>query len=162
MTIRLNLGSGDDRREGYVNVDLRPEVADVVCDVKKLEHWGDATVDAIVAEDLLEHFPTTETNAILEEWARALRPGGTLTVKVPNMLALAEAITAYTRAGKDEAVRCLIRNVMGGHRWGPDGAWDTHHTNFTPALIQVALEAAGYEVLSNDMALNMRLTARRV
>jgi SAM-dependent methyltransferase len=162
VTLRLNLGCGNDRREGYVNVDLRDDVADVVCDVRKLEHWGDATVDEIVAEDVLEHFAATETVAILEEWARALRPGGTLTVKVPNMLALADAISAYTRAGKFGAVACLIRNVYGGHRFGPDGAWDTHHHGWVPVQLQDVLTMAGFEVLSNDMALNMRLMARRV
>lgn len=162
MTVRLNLGCGNDRRDGYVNVDLRDDVADMVCDVRKLEMWGDATVDEIVAEDLLEHFAETETNAILEEWARALRPGGTLTVKVPNMLALADAISAYTRAEKYGAVSCLLRNVYGGHRFGPDGAWDTHHTGWVPVQLHDVLTMAGFEVLSDDGAMNNRVVARRV
>ena len=162
MTARLNLGAGDDRRDGFVSVDLRDDVADVVCDVRKLEHWGDASVDEIVAEDLLEHFPAGETNAILEEWARALRPGGLLTVKVPNMLALSEAIAAYAKAGKLGAVACLVRNVYGGHRFGPDGIWDTHHTGWVPAQLHDALTMAGFEVLSDDGALNNRVVARRV
>lgn len=162
MDVKLNLGAGDDRRDGYVNVDLRADVADVVCDVRKLEHWGDATVDEILAEDLLEHFPAGETNVILEEWARALKPGGTLTVKVPNLYQLSRAIVAYTDVGQFGAVATLVRNLMGGHRWGPDGAWDTHHWNFVPETLAVALEAAGFEVLSNDGELNMRVVARRV
>lgn len=160
--VRLNLGCGDDRREGFVNVDLRSDVADVVCDVRKLEHWADASVDEIVAEDLLEHFPEHETVAILDEWARALRPGGLLTVKVPNLLGLAEAISAYTQAEKYGAVACLIRNVYGGHRFGPDGAWDTHHTGWVPAQLHDVLTMAGFEVLSDDGALNNRVVARRV
>lgn len=162
MTVRLNLGSGDDRRDGYVSVDLREDVADVVCDVRKLEHWGDATVDEILAEDLLEHFPADETVPILEEWARALKPGGALTVKVPNMLALADAISAYARAEKFGAVACLLRNVYGGHRWGPDGAWDTHHTGWVPVQLHDMLAMAGFEVLSDDGAINNRVVARRV
>jgi ubiquinone/menaquinone biosynthesis C-methylase UbiE len=162
MTLRLNLGCGDDRREGYTNVDLRDDVADVVCDVRKLEHWADASVDEIVAEDLLEHFPASETTSILEEWARALKPGGTLTVKVPNMLALADAISAYTRAGKFGAVACLIRNVYGGRRWGPDGSWDEHKTGWVPAQLHDTLTLAGFEVLSDDGAINNRVVARRV
>jgi SAM-dependent methyltransferase len=161
VTLRLNLGAGDDRRDGYVSVDLREDVADVVCDVRKLERWADGEVDEILALDLLEHFPATETAAILEEWARVLRPGGTLTVKCPNMLALSHEIVANDHAGNTRLVGFLIRNVMGGHRFGPDGCLDTHHTNFTPALIQVALETAGFEVLSNDVALNMTISARK-
>jgi ubiquinone/menaquinone biosynthesis C-methylase UbiE len=159
--IRLNLGAGDDRREGFLSVDLRPEVADVVCDVRKLEHWGDGSVDEILAEDILEHFPQTETAAILVEWARVLRLGGLLTVKCPNMYQLSRAIIAYTDLGRNQVVVDLIRNVMGGHRWGPEGSWDTHHWNFTPTTLQGALEAAGFEVLSNDGALNMTTVARK-
>jgi SAM-dependent methyltransferase len=162
MTVRLNLGCGDDRREDYANVDLREDVADVVCDVRKLEHWGDATVDEIVAEDLLEHFPATETNAILEEWARVLRPGGTLTVKVPNLYLLARAIVAYADLGKFGAVACLVNNVYGGHRWGPDGAWDQHHTGWVPVQLHDVLTMAGFEVISDDGEMNNRVVARRV
>lgn len=162
MTVRLNLGAGADRRDGFISVDLREDVADVVCDVRKLEMYADGEIDEVLALDLIEHFPETETVAILAEWARVLRPGGQLTVKCPNMVALSEAILAYDRAGKHGVVACLIRNVVGGHRWGQDGCLDTHHTNFTPALIQGALEAAGFEVLSNDLALNQTILARKL
>jgi ubiquinone/menaquinone biosynthesis C-methylase UbiE len=159
--IRLNLGAGDDRREGFISVDLRPEVADVVCDARKLEHWADGTVDEILAEDILEHLPASETADVLAEWARVLRPGGTLTVKVPNLFQLARAIVAYTDIGRLDTVTALIRHVMGGHKFGPEGSWDTHHWNFVPATLQEALEAAGFEVLSNDGGLNMTVVARR-
>lgn len=161
MTLRLNLGCGNDRRDGWINVDLREDVADVVCDVRKLEGYADGEVDEILAEDILEHFPETETADILAEWARVLRPDGTLTVKTPNLLALADAIAAYARAGKHGAVACLIRNVYGGHRWGPDGAWDTHHTGWVPAQLHDALVCVGFEVLSDDEALNHTVACRR-
>jgi ubiquinone/menaquinone biosynthesis C-methylase UbiE len=160
--IRLNLGSGDDRRDGFVSVDLREDVADVVCDVRKLEMWADEEVDEILALDLLEHLPESETADVLAEWARVLRPGGTLTVKVPNLYQLARAIVAYTDLGRLDTVNDLVRNVMGGHKFGPEGCLDTHHWNFVPATLQAALEAAGFEVASNDGGLNMKVVARRV
>jgi SAM-dependent methyltransferase len=159
--IRLNLGAGDDRREGFISVDLRSEVADVVCDVRKLEHWADDTVDEILASDLLEHFPADQTADLLAEWHRVLVSGGTLTVKVPNLFQLARAIVAYTDLGRFDVVAALVRNVYGGHRWGPDGAWDTHHTGWVPAQLHDALILAGFEVLTDDGALNMTVVARK-
>jgi SAM-dependent methyltransferase len=162
VTVRLNLGAGDDRRPDWISVDLRPEVADVVCDVRKLEHWADGEVDEILAEDILEHFPADQTADLLAEWHRVLRPGGLLTVKVPNLFQLARAIVAYTDLGRYEVVTALVCNIYGGHKWGPEGSLDCHHTGWVPAQLHAVLVDAGFEVLSDDGALNNRVVARRV
>jgi ubiquinone/menaquinone biosynthesis C-methylase UbiE len=150
--MRLNLACGDDRREGYVNVDLRADVADVVASVDKLP-FADDSAEEVVAFDILEHFPSFRTADLLSEWHRVLKPMGALTLKVPNMLALSEWIVA----GKQP--RLIIRNIMGGHRWGPDGAWDTHHTNWTPTTLREDLAQAGFQVVREDHALNMTFEA---
>lgn len=158
-TIRLHLGCGETYREGFVNVDLREDCrTDLNCDVRSLP-FDDGDVSEIVAEDLLEHFPARETQALLAEWGRVLHVGGRLTIKCPNMLALSDAILTADRHGDHGAVRMFINNVMGGHRWGPDGAWDTHHWNFTPSTLAAALDQAGFDVESNDLAINMTAVA---
>ena len=159
--IRLNLGAGEDHREGWISVDLRPEVADVVCDVRKLEHWGDGEVDEILANDLLEHFPHAQTADILAEWRRVLRPGGTLTLKVPNLYQLARGIVACQETRNWSRAVAYIRNVYGGHKWGPEGALDAHHAGWLPDMLHFLLHGAGFDVESNDLALNMTVTARR-
>lgn len=53
--LRLNLGAGDDRREGYLNVDLRVETADLVADVRALP-FAAGSADELLAHDVLEHF----------------------------------------------------------------------------------------------------------
>lgn len=153
--MKLNLGCGDDRRDGYVNVDLRSEVADVVCDVTDLP-FGDGSVDEVLASDIAEHFPRERLPAMFAEWRRVLRPGGTLTLRVPNLLKLSEAI-----ARNPERADSLIENVYGGHRWGPDGAWDAHHWGWTPHTLSRDLSASGFEVVSNDRASNMTVVARK-
>jgi ubiquinone/menaquinone biosynthesis C-methylase UbiE len=153
--MRLNLGAGDYYREGWLNLDLRDDCgADMVQDVTKLP-FDDGEVDEILALDLLEHFPAFRTLDILTEWRRVLVPGGLLTLKVPNLKLLAQWLLDHV------APRLVIRNVFGGHRWGPDGSWDAHHTGFTPETITEDLEQAGFKVIGNDLAVNMSVKARR-
>jgi Uncharacterized protein conserved in bacteria len=159
--VRLNLGSGDDRRPGYLSVDLRPECSDVVADVRRLP-FRSGSVDGLLALDNLEHHPAALTQSVLTEWRRVLCPGGILTVRVPNLYQLARALVARTEAQQWPAVAVLVRNIYGGHRWGPDGALDAHHTGWVPETLYQELGTAGFEVLSDDGALNNTVTARDV
>jgi glycosyltransferase involved in cell wall biosynthesis len=155
-TLRLNLGAGDDRKDGYLSVDLRSDVADVLADVTRLP-FADESAAEIFASDLLEHFPATKTALILAEWHRVLAPGGKLTLRVPNLLALAKLLVEHPHTRDD-----VIRNIYGGHRWGPDGAWDTHHTGWTPAMLHEQLDRAGFLVMSDDGEPNHTVTAMRL
>lgn len=154
--MKLNLACGLDYRDGYVNIDLRDDCrTDLVCDVAKLP-YEDGEVEEILALDILEHFPVVRTLPILREWRRALAPGGKLTLKVPNLEKLSEALLRLAHADM------VVRNIYGGHRWGPDGAWDAHHTGWTPTMLHRDLDIAGFRVLSSDLALNMTIVAEKV
>lgn len=158
----LNLGSGDHYIPGYTNVDIRTDCrADLVADVTDLHMIATDSVTEILASDILEHFPESRTDAILAEWARVLEPCGVLKLRVPNMIALAHALNAANRDHEDVHATLLIRNVYGGHRWGPDGAWDTHHTGFTPRLLEQRLDKAGLVMKSCDHKLNMTVVATK-
>lgn len=154
MGCRLNLGCGDERLDGWLHIDYRADVADVVADASRLP-IASGTISEIRAMDLVEHFPADQTQPVLAEWRRVLQRDGTLTFKIPNMLEIARWILEGRRVG------LVIRNIYGGHRWGPGGAWDTHHTGWTPDMIATELATAGFDILSNDLELNMTVTARR-
>jgi glycosyltransferase involved in cell wall biosynthesis len=155
-SLRLNLGAGEDRRAGYLSVDLRSDVADILADVTRLP-FADESAAEIFASDLLEHFPAAKTAQILAEWHRVLAPGGKLTLRVPNLFALAKLLVEqpHTRLN-------VIRNIYGGHRWGPDGTWDTHHTGWTPDILHAELDRAGFLVMHDDGDLNNTVTAVRL
>lgn len=159
-TIRLNLGCGDDLQPGYINVDLREDCgADLIADVRSLP-YPDRSVELVRAFDVLEHFSKFETEALLTEWRRVLVPGGLLLLQVPNLHAIAVQI-AYWHDQPGPRLDDLINNVYGGHRWGPEGAWDTHHTGWTPESLRCVLDEAGFDTLNNNEAMNMRVEARR-
>ncbi len=158
--MRLNLGSGEVHLPGYLSVDLREDCgANLVADVRHLP-YPDGSVEAIRAHDLLEHFSKFETTALLAEWHRVLIPGGLLELQMPNLHVIAVQI-AYWHDKPGPQLDDLINNLYGGHRWGPEGAWDTHHTGFTPTSLRRVLDQAGFDTLSNNEATNMRVEARR-
>lgn len=157
--MKLNLGAGDLREDGYVSVDLRWDTADIVADASCLP-YEDESVEVVRAMDLLEHFPASRTAAVLAEWHRVLVPGGSLTLKVPNLYQLARAVMGCEE-GDHPALAGYIRNIYGGHRFGPDGAWDAHHTGWTPKSLHKTLTDAGFHVITNDQDMNMTCEAKK-
>ena len=80
---KLNLGCGVDIKEGWVNLDSAalPKV-DVVHNIENLPlPFADNEFDRILAQDVLEH---VEYIPVLKDLHRILKPGGSLTVRVPH------------------------------------------------------------------------------
>jgi len=83
VSLKINLGAGTDIRGGYVNHDIAqlPGI-DVLHDLDVYPWpWKDASVDEIVAKDLLEHLE--DFMAAMEELFRIVKPGGRVRLKVP-------------------------------------------------------------------------------
>lgn len=82
--VKLHIGAGDKRLEGWVNVDLKrlPGV-DVVADVTKGLDFEN--VEAVFAEHFLEHLAVTDALAFLTESHRVLEDGGWIRLSTPNL-----------------------------------------------------------------------------
>ncbi|HEX5760157.1 MAG TPA: hypothetical protein VF121_13280 [Thermoanaerobaculia bacterium] len=82
--LRLHVGSGRARLEGWVNIDLQalPGV-DVVADVTQGLDFSD--IEAIFAEHFLEHLPVDAALAFLLEAHRVLAADGWLRLSTPNL-----------------------------------------------------------------------------
>ncbi len=77
--LRLNLGAGIYKPiEGFTPVGRQNG-----SEVYPLE-YADASVADIRASHILEHFSFRKTPAVLQEWVRVLKPGGTIKVAVPS------------------------------------------------------------------------------
>lgn len=85
--MKLNLGCGDHPLEGYVNVDLHSDSADVKGDIRELTFEG---VEEVVMSHVLEHMPWKETCDVLERVHSWMIDGGVLSVEVPDMQAVFE------------------------------------------------------------------------
>jgi len=80
--LRLNLGSGKKRPQGYVNVDLPGSGADVECDIRALP-FADGAADEVMAIHVLEHIPVADVMGVVAEWARVLKVGGRMVLELP-------------------------------------------------------------------------------
>lgn len=81
---KLNLGSGQFAKKGFVNLDYRADVgADVVHDVNVLPlPFPDNSFSHIEADHVLEHL--NSPFAVMRELHRISEPGGTISIRVPH------------------------------------------------------------------------------
>jgi SAM-dependent methyltransferase len=83
--LKLNLGAGKSRIEGFLSVDSIPfEGLDLVTDLRKPWPWGDSTVSDIFMSHVLEHFTGEERVHIFNEAYRVLAPAGKVTIVTPH------------------------------------------------------------------------------
>ena len=141
--IKLNIACGEDYQTGYINADLyiadqnKNVKLDAIFDVKKIP-YEDNTVDEIRALHIIEHFDFHESNTILKEWCRALKPGGKLILETPDFLTSCKAFAETT----DENFRVLLYGHFFAMPWLPG---QTHKFLFTENQLRVQLDWAGFK-----------------
>ncbi len=138
---KLNLGCGWDIREGYLNVDLHDfHEPDLVADVTKLDPLPSGAYGEILAQDVLEHLPRKSSVEVLREWSRLLRAGGTLHLRVPSVIDLAELM----KLPENQTIarqELLVQSLFGTQAYTED----CHYTTFTERLLRHYLGEAKME-----------------
>lgn len=138
--IKLNIGCGDKILPNYINVDVRPMTGvDVVHDLNQPLPFADNYADFILASDVLEHFPMAQTDSLLKDWARVLKPGGSIHVRVPNMELICERLYKSVIDPKE-----LIILIYGGQEY----EFNFHKAGFTKPMLGLALARAGCSMIT--------------
>lgn len=83
---KLNLGCGNDYKEGWLNCDFNKNVkADKYFDMNKFPYpFPDDKFDKILLDNVLEHFTKDKAIKVLEELHRIAKPYGTIEIYVPH------------------------------------------------------------------------------
>jgi len=84
--VKLDLGCGPNKREGYIGVDSRqfPNV-DVICDLGKDKWpWQDDTVEEAVCSHMLEHLEPAERIHFVNELHRVFKKGAKCQIITPH------------------------------------------------------------------------------
>jgi predicted SAM-dependent methyltransferase len=98
--LKLHLGCGTVRLDGWVNVDLETPQADLTLDVTRGLPIRDGAARLIYHEHLMEHITVEEGARCLRDWHRLLEPGGILRIATPD---LAYVVERYLGDWKDQA-----------------------------------------------------------
>ena len=84
--VKVNLGSGTHKLDGWMNVDIavvdRP---DLVADLTAPLPFADASVDYIHSEDFFAALTLAQAYAFLRECARVLKPVGVMRLLTPDL-----------------------------------------------------------------------------
>lgn len=82
--LKLHLGCGPNVKEGWVNIDLA-KTADLTLDLRRPLPFRDQSCSAVYSEHFLEHLDYPHcAGRFLAECRRVLKPGGELSVGVPD------------------------------------------------------------------------------
>jgi predicted SAM-dependent methyltransferase len=94
----MNLGSANDRLDGYVAVDFFSNSAGYGADLRYPLLIDDAVFDGIFTEHTLEHLNYKEVARILSECQRTLKPGGIIRIIVPDLSLFVENYASDNRS----------------------------------------------------------------
>lgn len=137
---RLNLGCGLDKRGDYLNIDQDPgQAPDLVCDVADLRPLPSGYYEYLLANDILEHLSRLRTRNVLREWNRVLVKGGTLALRVPDVIGLLRLLTQPEHREPTQQER-LLQCLFGTQAY----PGDTHYTGFTEPLLLAMLDETGF------------------
>lgn len=174
--LRMEIGSGYRPDSSFdVHVDINPScpVLDYIGPADQLP-WPDGAFVEIRAWDVLEHFSYRDTERVLREWRRLLRPGGRVSIQVPDARRIArDWLDGKLRPGQlaDMGAHTDVHAaywLLGGHREGEhvrgddDWRWNAHFALFSEESLRAILGAVGFEVETIEpINYNVRCWARR-
>jgi len=164
--MKLNMGCGEyDRRlgEGWVNVDVRPEVnPDVVWDLEKTPYpWSDESADEIIWKDTLEHLSWRVIEDVLRECRRILKKSGSMYIQCPDMEDIARRVLLDPNFKFGELSGWKAISFWTFGRQDPWGG--VHKSGFTIPALKKLLEETGFVVegIHNDGGSNIICHARK-
>jgi predicted SAM-dependent methyltransferase len=133
----VHLGCGPINHPAFINVDAIPlPHVHYVGGISRLPMFRDETVDLLYASHCLEHLSYRDTQEILAEWCRVLKPGGVLRISVPDLDRLIEIYEA-----DDRNLGSIIGQLYGGH----DNPYNVHMAIFTRTSLEHLMVDVGFE-----------------
>ncbi|PKM98777.1 MAG: hypothetical protein CVU79_01655 [Elusimicrobia bacterium HGW-Elusimicrobia-3] len=134
--MKLNIGCGYNRLEGWLNVDNNPDsAADTLMEAHDLR-LESASAEEVKALQLVEHLGFFKAKYFLSECWRVLKPGGTLTLETPDIEKTFSVFLAGDAAAREAAL---------GWVYGPETAGMGHAYCFPKELLAELLAEAGFE-----------------
>ncbi len=142
--LRLHLGCGEQRLDGYINVDYPPALhsvmrvrADVFTDITRMVLEKDS-VDEIRLHHVFEHFSRVTALAMIIRWHEALRHGGTIHIETPDLEGSARLFLGHSSW---KVKMGTARHLAGDQAAG----WAYHVDHWFPDRFRRTLDAMGFD-----------------
>ena len=167
--VRLHIGCGTNMLPGWINMDRVARLPNVATEFDATAlPYPDGTVDAVLAEHVFEHFSFAEEALVWREMARVLRPGGTLTLEVPDFEWVCATFLAanddwrefYLVGAADHYAGCgraldqrwgILQTMFFGNQNG-DGQF--HRSAYTEGKLRAIAGALAFQSITIDRLFN--------
>jgi ubiquinone/menaquinone biosynthesis C-methylase UbiE len=146
---RANIGTRH-WNEGWFHIDVDPtplvgpdgrsHPVDLVCDAAKIP-LPDDSFDHVFSSEAIEHFPWRRTGAVVQEWARLLRPGGSMRIETPDLCAAAGQLLSE----ESLQLHLAMQQIFFAEQSGPH---DIHLAGLTHLTLPYYFERAGLVVVN--------------
>ena len=142
--MKLNLGCGNDIREGYINIDPYTNLksVDMCADVLDLP-FKDNTIDEIYISHVMEHMGIYNIPIVLLEFNRVLKERGLLIIRVPD---LKDRLTEFLKSEHPGTRIHTLDNIFGGQTH--EG--DFHKNGFDEEMLKLQLSRYMFETVNSE------------
>lgn len=145
-SVIINIGCGKRARGNMVNLDVvvTPGFTEPDYLIRDGSDTGlpDACADEVMSIHNLEHYYRWQVDAVLTEWKRLLKPGGQLTLELPDLIKCCKnVLSGYTHSGK-EPDQFSMWGLYGDPR--PEDPFMCHRWGYTPATLRALLTKHGF------------------
>ncbi len=148
--IKLHLGCGDKILDGYINIDLYNNNAELKLDITNLDYFEDDSVDEIFMNAVFEHLYTFEQIPALKEWRRILKPGGKLIINsVPDFDVIIDAYLNKKQGNVSKVFNLYeVSRYTHGEYNSQNKLGQIHKDIFTKEKIIQLLKNSGFDIIS--------------
>ena len=167
--VRLHIGCGEHLLPGWINIDRVARVSGVITDIDVTTlPYPDGSVEEILAEHVFEHFSFSEEGLVWLEVVRVLRPGGRLTMEVPDFEWVCERFLAARDEWRDFYIAGHPDHYAGcgralDQRWGilqtmffgnQNGVGQFHRTAYTESKLRALARHLGFQAIALERRFN--------
>lgn len=142
--VHLNLGCGKKLWEGFTNIDFPSnwsgEKPDIECDLRQIP-LPDNHADSAHAIHVLEHFYRYDTEEVLKEWVRVLKPGGKLVIEVPCLDKVIKIFTHFIKTKTQIDAQSTMYRLYGDPKYREPAM--VHKWCFSVGELKALLSEAG-------------------
>ena len=169
--IRIYVGCGQDRRDGFFHADVRAlDGIDFVCNAWELSNYAE-NVKEIYSRHMLEHLTIKEAELTLSDWFHCLSDEGTLYLVVPNLdFHIQQWLDADWSENESSHQLSNANYALGGlFGWQREcdpsmndynnTYWDVHKSGYNKHRLKMLLENVGFHNVRIQIKSDVHLVA---